>query len=177
MEKEQPPNPGNQDFDNSSTDDKIRAYEAIANVYQARTQPAVFLTHSFLQDNPILLEEGCLSVNWDRILGLYSRTDQMLRVSITDAQWDKWGWPRGWTMWELDTRPKHFCPNLAVVLCKGVFDDTTDPELMGKVCHSMTIARVPDCVVKPPPELGWSNCISPMRSSQTYTSSTTVSIS
>ena len=49
-------------------------------------------------------------------------------------------------MWELDTRPEHFHPNLAVVLCKGVFDDATDPGLMGKVCHYMTIARVPDCV-------------------------------
>ena len=146
MEKEQPPDPENRDFDNSSTDDKIRAYEAVANAYQAGTQPAVFLTHSFLQDNPILLEEGCLSVNWDRIPGLYSRTDQMLMVSITDAQWDKWGQPGGWNMWELDTRPEHFRPNLAVVLCKGIFDDATDPELIGKVCHYMTIARVPDCV-------------------------------
>ena len=53
MEKEQPPHPGDWDFDNSSTDDKIWAYEAVANAYQAGTQPAVFLTHSFLQDNPI----------------------------------------------------------------------------------------------------------------------------
>ena len=49
-------------------------------------------------------------------------------------------------MWELDTRPEHFRPNLTVVLCKDIFDDATDPELMGKVCHYMTIARVPDCV-------------------------------
>ena len=118
----------------------------MANAYNARMQPAVFLTHRFLQDNPILLEEGCLSVNWDQIPGLYSRTDQMLTVSITDAQWDKWGRPGGWTVWEPDTRFEHFRPNLAVVLCKGVFDDTTDPLLMGKVCHYMTIARVLDCV-------------------------------
>ena len=70
----------------------------------------------------------------------------MLMVSITDAQWDKWGRPGGWTAWELDTRPEHFCPNLAVVLCKGIFDDTTDSGLMGKVCHYMTIARVLDCI-------------------------------
>ena len=56
-------------------------------------------------------------------------------VSITDAQWDKWGRPGGWTVWEPDTRPEHFHPNLAVVLCKGVFDNTTYPGLMGKVCH------------------------------------------
>ena len=49
-------------------------------------------------------------------------------------------------MWEPDTWFEHFRPNLAVVLCKGVFDETTDPLLMGKVCHYMTIARVPDCV-------------------------------
>ena len=84
-------------------------------------------------------------MNWDRIPRLYSQTDQMLTVSITDAQWDKWGRPMGWTAWEPDTRFEHFRPNLAVVLCKGVFDDTTDPLLMGKVCHYMTIARVPDC--------------------------------
>ena len=47
---------------------------------------------------------------------------------------------------EPDTRPENFCPNLAVVLCKGIFDDATDPGLIGKVCHYMTIARVPDCV-------------------------------
>ena len=49
-------------------------------------------------------------------------------------------------MWEPDTQPEHFHPNLAVVLCKGVFDNATDPGLMGKVCHYMTIARVPDCI-------------------------------
>ena len=43
-------------------------------------------------------------------------------------------------------RVGNFRPNLAVVLCKGVFDDTTDPLLVGKVCHYMTIARVPACV-------------------------------
>ena len=85
-------------------------------------------------------------MNWDWIPRLYSRTDQMLTVSITDVQWDKWGQPGGWTAWELDTQIEHFCPNLAVVLCKGVFDDTTDPRLMGKVCHYMTIAQVLDCV-------------------------------
>ena len=49
-------------------------------------------------------------------------------------------------MWDPDTQPEHFHPNLAVVLCKGVFDDATDPGMMGKVCHYMTIARVLDCV-------------------------------
>ena len=73
MEKKRPPDLEDWDLNTSSTDDKIRAYEAIANAYHARTQPAIFLTHSFLQDNPILLEEGCLSVNWDQIPGLYSQ--------------------------------------------------------------------------------------------------------
>ena len=146
MEKERPPDPKDWDLNTSSTDDKIRAYEAVANTYHAGTQPAILLTHCFLQDNPILLEEGCLSVNWNRIPWLYSRTDQILMVSITDAQWGKYWQPRGWTMWESDTRPEHFHPNLAVVLCKGVFDNAADPKLKGKVCHYMTIARVPDCV-------------------------------
>ena len=91
MEKEQPPDLEGRHLNISSTDDKIRAYEAVANAYHAGMQLAVFLTHGFLQDNPILLEEGCLSMNWDQIPGLYSRTDQMLTVSITDSQWDKWG--------------------------------------------------------------------------------------
>ena len=49
-------------------------------------------------------------------------------------------------MWEPDTWPEHFHPNLAVVSCKGIFDDATDLGLVGKVCHYMTIARVSDCV-------------------------------
>ena len=70
MEKERPPDPGNQDLDTSSTEDKINAYDAMASSYQARIQPANFLTHSFLQDHPILLEEGYLTVNWDQIPSL-----------------------------------------------------------------------------------------------------------
>ena len=44
MEKEPPPNLEDWDFDTSSTDDKIQAYEAVANAYHAGTQPAIFLT-------------------------------------------------------------------------------------------------------------------------------------
>ena len=58
MEEERPPDLGDRDLNTSSTDDKIWAYKAVANAYHAGTQPAVFLTHKFLQDNPILLEEG-----------------------------------------------------------------------------------------------------------------------
>ena len=57
MEKEHVPDPGNWDLDTSSTEDKISAYNAMASLYQAGIQPAVFLTHSFLQDHPVLLEE------------------------------------------------------------------------------------------------------------------------
>ena len=146
MEKERPPDLGNQSLDTSSTEDKINAYDAMASSYQAGIQPAIFLTHSFLQDHPILLEEGYLTVNWDRIPGLYSRTDKLLTVSITDAQWKKWGWPGGWTAWEPDTQAGNFIPNMAVVVCKGIFHDAPDPQLQDKVSHFMTIARVPDCV-------------------------------
>ena len=66
-------------------------------------------------------------------------------VSITDAQWEKWGWPGGWTAWEPDTWAGNFIPNMAVVVCKGVFHDALDPQLQNKVGHFMTIARVPDC--------------------------------
>ena len=118
----------------------------MASLYQAGIQPAIFLTHSFLQDHPILLEEGYLTVNWDRIPSLYSRTDKLLTVSITDAQWEKWGWPGSWTAWEPDTRASNFIPNMAVVVCKGIFHDAPDPQLQDKVSHYMTIARVPDCV-------------------------------
>ena len=74
MEKERLPDPGNRDLDTSLTEDKINAYDAVASLYQAGIQQAIFLTHSFLQDQPILLEEGYLTVNWDWIPGLYSRT-------------------------------------------------------------------------------------------------------
>ena len=77
MDGEQPPDPDNWDLDTSSTDDKIHAYEAVANSYQAGIQPAIYLTHAFLQKHPILLEGNCLTVNWDRIPGLYSRTDKL----------------------------------------------------------------------------------------------------
>ena len=146
MEKERPPDPGNWDLDTSSTEDKINAYDAVASSYQAGIQPANFLTHSFLQDHPILLEEGYLTVNWDRIPSLYTRTDKLLMVSITVAQWEKWGQPGGWTAWEPDTRAGNFIHNMAVVVCKGVFHDTPDPQLQNKVGLFMTIARVPDCI-------------------------------
>ena len=67
-------------------------------------------------------------------------------VSITDAQWEKWGWPGGWTAWEPDTWAGNFIPNMAVVVCKGIFHDAPEPQLQNKVSHFMTIARVPDCV-------------------------------
>ena len=146
MEKECPHDPGTRDLDTSSTEDKINAYDAVASSYQAGIQPAIFLTHSFLQDHPILLEEGYLTVNWDWIPGLYAWTDKLLTVSITDAQWEKWGWPGGWTAWEPDTWAGNFIPNMAVVVCKGVFHDALDPKLQDKVGHFMTIAQVPDCV-------------------------------
>ena len=85
-------------------------------------------------------------MNWDWIPGLYAWTDKLRMVSITDAQWEKWGWPGGWTAWELDTRAGNFIPSMAVVVWKGVFNDTLDPQLQNKVGHFMTIARVPDCV-------------------------------
>ena len=143
---ERPLDPGNQDLDTSSTEDKINTYDAVASLHRDGIQPAIFLTHSFLQDHPILLEEGYLTVNWDRIPGLYAGTDKLLRVSITDAQWQKWGRPGGWTAWEPDTRASNFIPNMAVVVCKGMCDDALDPQLQSKVGHFMTIARVPDCV-------------------------------
>ena len=142
MEKERPPDSENRDLDTSSTEDKINAYDSVASSYQAGIQPAIFLTHTFLQDYPILLEEGYLSVNWDWI----ARTDQLLTVSITDAQWEKWGQPGGWTASEPDTLAGNFIPNMAVVVCKGVFHNAPDPQLQSNVSHFMTIARVPDCV-------------------------------
>ena len=48
--------------------------------------------------------------------------------------------------WEPDTRARHFIPNMAVVVCKGVFHDAPNPQLQDKVGHFMTIARVPDCI-------------------------------
>ena len=44
MEKKRPPDPEDRGLNTSSTDDKIQAYEAVANAYHAGTQPAVFLT-------------------------------------------------------------------------------------------------------------------------------------
>ena len=130
----------------SSTEDKINAYNAVASSHWDGIQPAIFLTHSFLQDHPILLEEGYLTVNWDRIPGLYAQTDKLLMVSITDAQWEKLGRPGGWMAWEPDTRASNFIPNMAVVVCNGIFHDAPDPQLQNKVGHFMTIARVQDCI-------------------------------
>ena len=155
MDKKQPPDPGNQDLDTDSTDDKINTFNEVVNSFRAGIQPAVFLTHSFLQKHPILLEEGCLTVNWDQIPSLYRRTDKLLMVSITDKQWEKWGQPGGWTACEPDTQPQHFFPNMAMVVCKGAFYDAQDPQMQTKVGHFISIARVPDCVQLLPFEQLW----------------------
>ena len=47
MDKKQPPDPGNQDLDTNSTDDKINTFNEVVNSFRAGIQPAVFLTHSF----------------------------------------------------------------------------------------------------------------------------------
>ena len=47
------------------------------------------------------------------------------------------------TAWRVDG---NFIPNMAVVVCKGIFHDAPDPQLQNRVGHFMTIARVPDCV-------------------------------
>ena len=146
MDKKQPPDPGNRDPEADPTDDKINAYNKVVDSFQAGIQPAVFLTHSFLQNHPILLEEGCLTVNWDWIPGLYCRTDKLLTVSVTNKQWEKWGRSAGWTAWEPDTQSQHFFRNLAMVECKGAFYDAKDPKMQTKVGHFISIARVPDCV-------------------------------
>ena len=146
MDKKRPPDPGNWDLDRSSTDDKINAFKEVADSFRAGIQPAVFLTHSFLQKHPIHLEEGCLTVNWDRIPSLYHRTDKLLTVSVTDKQWEKWGQPGGWTAWEPDSQPQNFFPNMAMVVCKGAFHDAQDSKMQTRVGHFISIAWVPDCI-------------------------------
>ena len=142
MDEEQP----GRSSDSDTTQDRAKAYEVLVNVYYEGQQPAVTLSHAFLQANPILLEEGVLKINWNRIPGLYTRVNQMLTVVIPDKQWDKWGAPGGWTIWEPDSLPTSFVPNMAVVMCKGPFHDSEDPALADSVCFSMAIARVPDCI-------------------------------
>ena len=39
-----------------------------------------------------------------------------------------------------DTRAGNFIPNMAVVVCKGIFHDAPEPQLQNKVSHFMTIA-------------------------------------
>ena len=146
MDEKCPPDPGNRDLETTTTDDKINAFNAVADSFRAGIQPAIFLSHSFLQEHPILLEEGCLTVNWDRIPGLYRRTNKLLTVSVTDKQWERRGRPGGWTAWEPDTQPQNFHPNMAMVVCKGAFYDAKDPMMQTKVGHFLSIARVPDCV-------------------------------
>ena len=135
MDKKRPPDLGNRDLHTSSTDDKIHAFEEVADSFWARIQPVVFLTHLFLQKHPILLEEGCLTVNWDRIPGLYCQTDKLLMVSVTDHQWEKWGRPGGWTAWEPDSWPENFIPNMAMVVCQGAFHDAPDSKMQTRVGH------------------------------------------
>ena len=189
MDKKQPPDPGNRDLDTSTTDDKINAFDEVADSFRAGIQPAIFLSHSFLQKHPILLEEGCLTVNWDQIPGLYLRTDKLLTVSVTDKQWEKWGQSGGWTAWEPDTQPQNFFPNVAMVVCKGAFYDAQDPMTQTKVGHFISIAWVPDCILlsssgkhstiilMPPPPSDLSGCTMVMHYSQMSTSSFTGNIS
>ena len=129
-----------------STEEHTRDYEILANAYYEGQQPAITLSHAFLQVNPILLEEGVLKVNWGRIPGLYTRVNQLLTVVVSDSQWEKWGAPGGWTIWEPDSLPTSFVPNMAVVMCKGPYKDSEDPALIDSFCYSMAVARVPDCV-------------------------------
>ena len=58
MDKKQPPDPGNRDLDTDTTDKKITAFEEVAEFFWAGIQPVIFLMHLFLQNHPILLEEG-----------------------------------------------------------------------------------------------------------------------
>ena len=132
--------------DSDTTQDRAKAYEVLVNAYYEGQQPAVTLSHAFLQANPILLEDGVLTVNWNRIPGLYTRVNQMLTVVVSDSQWDKWGAPGSWTIWEPDSLPANFVPNMAVVMCKGPYHDSEDPALAASFCYSMAVARVPDCV-------------------------------
>ena len=97
--------------------------------YYNAQQPAVTLSYAFLQANPILLEKGVLKVNWNRIPGLYTRVNPILTVVVPNNQWDKWGSPGGWTIWEPDSLATSFVPNMAVVMCKGPFHDSEDPAL------------------------------------------------
>ena len=70
----------------------------------------------------------------------------ILTVVVPNDQWDKWGSPGGWTIWEPDSLATSFVPNMVVVMCKGPFHDSEDPTLRDSVCYSMAMARVPDCV-------------------------------
>ena len=135
-----------QSSDSDTTQDRARAYEALVNAYYDAQQPAVTLSFAFLQANPILLEKGVLKVNWNRIPGLYTRVNPILTVVVPNDQWEKWGSPGGWTVWEPDTLATSFMPNMAVVMCKGPFHDSEDPTLRDSVCYSMAMARVPDCI-------------------------------
>ena len=47
----------------------------------------VTLSHAFLQENPILLEEGVLRVNWNQIPSLYTQVNQMLTVGEVGSPW------------------------------------------------------------------------------------------
>ena len=91
MDKEQPGRSSSTD----TTQDRAAAYEVLVNSYYEAQQPAVTLSHAFLQANPILLEEGVLKLNWNRIPGLYTRVNQMLTVVVPDGQWSKRGSPGG----------------------------------------------------------------------------------
>ena len=68
-----------------TTQDCAKAYEVLVNAYYEGQQPAVTLSHAFLEANPILLEEGVLKVNWNQIPGLYTRVNQMLTVVVSNS--------------------------------------------------------------------------------------------
>ena len=121
------------------------AYRRVEGFAKRGLHPEEFLSFEFLKEYPILLQPGNLRVDWNRIPGLTRRITTLPTVVVPDHLWQRWltDWRDSW---EPDEDPKHFIPNVALVVCQSRFNDNPDTKGRDKRVNSLAIAHVPDSI-------------------------------